>query len=192
MRKLLSGLFLLLTFISFGQMPSVSGQRVNMDSFLKNYDSLSKAREKAAVGRPFPQFVANNGKETVNNKSLKGKVVLINFWFETCHPCLAEFDALNELYVKLKDNKDFEFISFTWDNAEAIKRVKGKFKLLFKVFPITDKECYRLNQNHGFPTSLVLNRSGRIAYLVSGGNADKDKAREFVITKLLSEVIKEL
>lgn len=192
MRILFSGLFLLLTFICFGQTPSVFEQPVNNNSFLYNYDSFFKAKEKAAVGRPFPQFAANNGKETINNKSLKGKVVLINFWFEGCHPCLAEFDALNELYVKLKGNKDFELISFTWDNAEAIKRVKGKFKLQFKVFPISNKECYRLNQNNGFPTSLVLNRSGRIAYLVSGGNADKDKAREFVMTTLLSEVIKEL
>ncbi|MCU7549972.1 TlpA family protein disulfide reductase [Chitinophagaceae bacterium LB-8] len=187
MRFILSVLFLLGSFISLGQKPSFSKPSINLD-----IDSLFEARKKEAIGKPFPVFKATNETEKINNEILKGKVVLINFWFEGCPPCMAEMDALNELYQRLKNNKDFEFISFTMDQADAIKRVRQKFKLQFKVFHLKDEECNRLNQAFGYPTSIVLDRSGKITYLVSGGATDKDKAREFILTKLLSEITKVL
>jgi thiol-disulfide isomerase/thioredoxin len=48
----------------------------------------------------------------MNDDSLKEEAVLINFWFEGFHTCLAKFGALNELAEKWKRNKEFEFISF--------------------------------------------------------------------------------
>lgn len=171
-----------LWILSFGQAPS-KPQMIDADSLLQ-----AKTRE--AIGKPFPTFVAANEQGTINNDSLKGKVVLINFWFEGCHPCLAEFGALNELAEKLKGNNDFEFISFTWDNAETIQRVKQDYNLQFKVF--YSKECSRLNLQFGYPTSIVLDRQGIIKYLVCGGSLDKEKAREFVMTTLLSKIQQEL
>ena len=143
-----------------------------------------------ATGKPFLNFVAENEQGKINNDSLKGKVVLINFWFEGCHPCLAEFDALNELALKLKENKDFEFISFTWDNAETIKRVKEKYRLQFKVY--YSKECSRLNLRLGYPTTMILDRNGIIKYVMNGGSLDPEKAREFVLTTLLPKIQQEL
>lgn len=102
MRLLLSLAFLQLSIFSLGQTPAIPR--------LIDADSLLEARTREALGKPFPTFAANEqGK--INKDSLKGKVVLINFWFEGRHPCLAEFSALNELVEKLKGNKGFEFIS---------------------------------------------------------------------------------
>lgn len=115
---------------------------------------------------------------------------MINFWFEGCHPCLAEFGALNELAETLKGNPDFEFISFTWDNAETIKRVQEKYRLKFKVY--YSKECSKLNRRFGYPTTMILDREGIIKYLVSWGTTDPLKAREFVMNTLLPEIQKEL
>jgi len=182
MRLLLSLALLHLSIFSFGQAPN---EPVRFD-----IDSFNKAKIREATGKPFPNFVVVNEGGQINNDSLKGKVVLINFWFEGCHPCLAEFGALNELAQKLKRNKDFEFISFTWDNAETIKRVKEKYRLQFKVF--YSKECNRLNLGLGYPTTIVLDREGRIKYLVNGGSLDQEKAREFVMNTLLAKVQQEL
>jgi thiol-disulfide isomerase/thioredoxin len=115
--------------------------------------------------------------------------VLINFWFEGCHPCLAEFGALNELAEKLKGNKDFEFISFTWDNRETIDRVKEKYNLQFKVF--YSKECSRLNLNSGYPATFILDKKGNIKYWNMGGTTDTDKAREYVMATLLPKLQQE-
>jgi thiol-disulfide isomerase/thioredoxin len=182
MRLLLSLALFQLSIFSFGQAPT--------NSIRFDIDSFNNARIREATGKPFPNFVAANEQDKITNDSLKGKIVLINFWFEGCHPCLAEFGALNELAEKLKGNKDFAFISFTWDNQETIKRVKEQYKLQFKVF--YSKECSRLNLNLGYPTTMILDRQGIIKYLVNGGSLDPEKAREFVMNTLLPQIKKEL
>jgi thiol-disulfide isomerase/thioredoxin len=184
MRLLLSLTLFYVTSICFGQTTSRTTSI--------NIDSLFGKKAKEAIGKPFPKFVAINESGKINNDSLIGKVVLINFWFEGCHPCLAEFGGLNELAQELKENRDFEFISFTWDDSITINRVKEKYKLQFKVFSVDGEECSRLNQNNGYPTTIILDRQGIIKYLVFGGNSDAGKAREFVMTDLLSKIQKEL
>ena len=181
MRNLFLLLFVFVGLNSFGQ-----------NTRLINFDSLVEARSKAAVGKSFSKFAASSNGTVVNNEILLGKVVLVNFWFEGCAPCLAEFDAFNELSEKFKSQKDFEFISFTWDNAETIKRVTEKYKLNFKVLSADMNECSRLNLNNGYPTTMVLDRKGIIKYITSGGSTDPAKAREFVMNTLVSEIEKEL
>src|SRR6188472_749498 len=41
--------------------------------------------------------------EKIETKDLKGKVIVINLWFTTCHPCIAELPALNRLVEEYKD-----------------------------------------------------------------------------------------
>ena len=181
MRLLPSFVSLHLLIFSFGQSPNPG--RVDTDSFYQ-------AMIKAVTGKPFPTFVVANEEGIINNDSLKGKIVLINFWFEGCHPCVTEFPALNELAQKLKGNKGFEFISFTFDNPETIKRVQETYKLDFKVY--YSKECHRLNQGLGYPLSMVLDRQGIVKYAVGGGSLNPEKAREFVMTTLLTKIQQEL
>ena len=140
------------------------------------------------IGQPFPEFSFTGKNKTINNSNLKGKVVLINFWFEGCHPCMAEMEALQELSEKLKDNKDFLFISISKDNKETIKRVKEKYSLTFDVFATTEQECRRLNYDSGYPTNLILDKTGALKFFHAGGSIKKEVAREHVMTKLLSEI----
>jgi len=166
----------------------------SMDSYGQTiWDSVLKAKSKAATGNPFPSFntLTDDG-SLLTNESLRGKVVFVNFWFESCTPCIAEMDALNELYSKLKENKNFEFISFTYEKPKKIREVKEKFHIQYKVASVGNEECYRLNQNNGFPTSMILDRNGAIKYLAAGGRVDKVKAREFIMTEVFSKILLEL
>ncbi|RYZ25524.1 MAG: TlpA family protein disulfide reductase [Chitinophagaceae bacterium] len=181
MRLVFSFILFQLVFTSYGQI-----------SRTIDLDSLFEAKNREAVGKPFPKFVAKTDKGEFNSDSLVGKVVLINFWFEGCHPCIAEFPALNELADKLKGNKDFQFISFTWDNPETIKRVKDKYNLQFKVLSVDPNECRRLNGNNGYPTTIILDRKGIIRYLTLGGSTDSERAIDFVMNTLLPKLQKEL
>lgn len=158
-----------------------------------NIDSFLNAKRTGPLGRLFPTFTATNGGRAVSNEILKNKVVLINFWFEGCHPCMAEMEALNELQQQLKDNKDFLFISFTWDNPETIKRVSQKYHITFGIFSTSEQECRRLNFDNGYPTHIVLDRIGAIKYLHSGGGSTKNEGpRNFVMKTLLSKIKGEL
>lgn len=176
-------LFFHISIFSIGQTPG--------HTTYPDLESMLRAKTKAAIGNSFPNFVASNKDGKINNESLKGKVVLINFWFEGCSPCIAEFPALNELAEKLSSNKDFRFISFTWNNPETVQRVIKQYHLRFPVFSVKDDECMRLNQGCGYPTSILLDKQGKIKYLVAGG-ITPGKPRDFVMKTLLPAIEKEL
>ncbi|HQH42008.1 MAG TPA: TlpA disulfide reductase family protein, partial [Bacteroidales bacterium] len=153
--------FLFITIFSFDQTYAQRATRAEIDS-------LMCPSGHASVGQPYMEFKIENETSSIDNQALKGKIVFINFWFEGCHPCLAEMEALNELYKKMSGNKDFLFISLTWDNADAIKRVKDKFGLAFDAFSASRAECQRLNFGCGYPTSIILDKSGIVRYRHSG------------------------
>ncbi len=181
MKVTLSLFFSLLATLSYTQTQLRTASKGQMDSLMcpEGY---------AAVGKPYMLFKLSKNKKVIDNKSLKGKVVLINFWFEGCHPCMAEMSGFNELFGKLKDNRDFEFISISWDIPETINRVKNKYSLQFDVFSADTKECERLNMGCGYPTTIILTKEGIVKYRHSGGSTDEPKAKEFVMTTLLSEI----
>jgi peroxiredoxin len=185
MRYIISLILLAATSLSFSQSTYETSTREEMDSFMCPIGYK-------ALGQPYMEFKIKNKVRTVDNQSLMGKVVLINFWFEGCHPCIAEMEALNNLFKKMESNKNFVFISLTRDNKETIKRVKEKYGLAFKIFSATDEECQRLNFGCGYPTSIVLDKSGIVKYRHSGGPIDVEKATEFIEKTLLPEIQNQL
>lgn len=181
MKLLLSIFFLAVCSTLFSQSLPVDSSRTNSALM----DCLSGY---GPTGEPYPEFTLENETRKVTNQSLKGKVVLINFWFEGCHPCMAEMDALQTLYKRMKSYKDFEFISITWDNKETIKRVKDKFGLSFEVFQASQPECTRLNLACGYPTSLIIDKSGILRYRHHGGSTKIPEAAAFVENTLATEI----
>ncbi|MDR2057234.1 MAG: TlpA family protein disulfide reductase [Dysgonamonadaceae bacterium] len=139
---------------------------------LRELDSITQSK----IGTPYPDFTATSldGK-TISEKQLTGKVTIINFWFEACAPCLAEFDALNDLYHRFKDNPFFQFLSFTFDSAEDAKATACKFNIPYDVFSIADAECRRLNYKQGFPTTIIIDQSGKLVFSDHGGLPIKQK-----------------
>lgn len=181
MKQNITIIFTILTLYSYGQQP----QQIN-------YDSLMNAKQTEAIGKPFPLFNASFQNHLFSNQNLKGKIVFINFWFAECAPCIAEMDALNELFEKLKLNKDVEFISFTYETPATIKKLKTKYKIKYKVFSLTLQDCYRLNQNNGFPTSIILDKTGTIRFLKNGNVIDKALARKIVFNEYYPRLLSEL
>ncbi|MEO8769123.1 MAG: TlpA disulfide reductase family protein [Ferruginibacter sp.] len=179
-------LFILSVFISANAFSQVNGEaeppHISMDS-------LFKIKEKESIGKLFPQFNSTFNGRIITKDSLRGKVVFINFWFAACPPCIAEMSALNELYKKFSSNKNFEFISFTYESPARIILLKKKYSIKYKVASVTRQECYRLNQNNGFPTSIVLDREGVIHDLFTGGDIeDKKEAKDFIISMVYKSI----
>ncbi len=179
-------LFLLFNLFSSGQTLTAHER----DSISNEFFKAKEKANKEVYGKPYPAFSFTTDGKTINNDSLKGKIVFINFWFEACAPCIAEFDALNEVYENLKDNKNFVFMSFTFETPEKIKQVKEKYLLPYTVISINRKECYRLNLDNGFPANFILDKTGAINYMSFGGATDKTKARKYVMEKIYPEIAK--
>jgi thiol-disulfide isomerase/thioredoxin len=147
---------------------------------LKLYKSkaiLVKSKESMDIEKKAPQvsyFIGKNLPEIkldnigINNSSLKGKVVLINFWFANCEPCINEIPLLNELYNTYSKSNDFLFLSFTFEPESVINIVRKKNKLSYPVYSIPREECFRLSRSMFYPTTIVLNKSTTICYYFNG------------------------
>jgi peroxiredoxin len=153
-----------------------------MDSFAVNMQKL--------IGKEMDHFsVLSDEGRSYTNDSLKGKVTLVNFWFEACAPCVAEFEELNKLNGRIK-NRKFQLLSFTFETPDAIKRIKEKYKLEFEVISISEKECRRLNFNYGFPFNIIVDESSKIANIHHGGSIDKTEAGKNFNIAIIPEIKK--
>ncbi len=186
MRSFLLFSYLLMGFVLSAQTNGNADMPVSMDSLFRK-----KAME--SEGKPFQTFSAEFDGHLLSKDSLKGKVVFINFWFEACPPCIAELEALNNLYKEFSSNSDFEFLSFTYESPARIKFLKKKYHIKYKIASVSTQECYRLNQNNGFPTSIILDKGGIIRHLFTGGSDQKAEAEKIIyntVFKYLNEELK--
>jgi cytochrome c biogenesis protein CcmG/thiol:disulfide interchange protein DsbE len=53
------------------------------------------------IGRIAPVFTVSDGQHSVNLASLRGKVVVLNFWASWCAPCIEEMPSLEALHHEL-------------------------------------------------------------------------------------------
>jgi thiol-disulfide isomerase/thioredoxin len=75
----------------------------------------ASARRYGLVGEPMPFTVVTLDGKKVTNESLKGKVVLVDFWATWCQPCIQEIPSLTETYQKYHE-KGFEIVSVSVDD----------------------------------------------------------------------------
>ena len=57
------------------------------------------------LGRPAPMIAVNDGQRAVDLHSLRGQVVVLNFWASWCAPCIAEMPSLEALQQQLPQVK---------------------------------------------------------------------------------------
>lgn len=112
------------------------------------------------------------------NQNLKDKVTFVNFWSNACEPCRAEFEALNEIYRKYKDNKDFQMVAFTFESDKDIARLRKEYKLTYPIIHLHPDQIYKLNFRLPLPVNMVVDRSGKIAYIKSGAPIDRGMAKQ--------------
>ncbi|WP_114936964.1 TlpA family protein disulfide reductase [Mucilaginibacter endophyticus] len=85
------------------------------------------ASQNLTVGKPLPVFELQTADgKTIKLSSVKGKVVLVDFWASWCMPCRAAIPHLKELY-KQYHTKGFEILSISIDqNSKAWKNAMLK------------------------------------------------------------------
>jgi peroxiredoxin len=99
-------------------------------------------------------------------KDLKGKVIVMNFWFVECKPCIMEMPELNGLVEKYK-GKDVVFLGFATNDKQKIERFLETKTYKYNVIA-DSKEIADSYEVKAFPTHIVIDRKAIISYYVTG------------------------
>jgi peroxiredoxin len=101
--------------------------------------------------------------DTIRLSSLRGKVVLLDFWASWCGPCRVSNKGLVKLYPKYKD-KGFEIlgVSLDEDAADWQKAIKKDKISWLQVIDKGGWESKTVNQWRisAIPTSYLINKDG--------------------------------
>ena len=100
--------------------------------------------------------------QTIALSSLKGKVVLIDFWASWCRPCRQTVPGLKKLYTEFHE-KGFEIYGVSLDeNEDAWKKAIGEDQSGW--IHVNDKNGTIANQwvVSIIPTSFLLDKTGKI------------------------------
>ena len=118
-------------------------------------------------------------KKVWESKKLKGKVVVINFWFTTCGPCIKEIPLLNELVAANKE-KAVVFIAPGLDEEARITKFLKRNPFDYNIIP-SSLDYIDSMMIENFPTHLVIDKEGIIRQVFIGYEDDiKVKLQEAI------------
>lgn len=143
----------IITSISLRPAPAPDSVRTQAISPVRTYST------------PAPTFTLTdiNG-QSYDLATLRGKVVVVNFWFIKCAPCQQEMPALKQLTVDYRTNPRVVFLSLAREDTARLRRYvanKGDFGFAVIPLPQTLAEKFGIT---GYPTTTVIDRNGRFAY----------------------------
>lgn len=139
------------------------------------------------VNKPAPAFTATDLSGNIYKlEELKGKTVVLNFWFIGCKPCIMEMPHLNEVVQKYKQ-EDVVFLAFALDQEEELRKFLAKNPFHYNIVPdanLIARDAYGVN---AFPTSLVVDKNGILRDYMTGYSEDVGEKLSVMIDKALQQ-----
>ncbi len=139
---------------------------ISKEEQLKRAMAAPKPAETTAfkTGKKFDAFKGYDmDGNLVDTKELKGKVLVVNFWFIKCPPCKAERPYLNKIVDAYKSDPNVVFLAVALDPKEQLVPYLKEFEFKYTVIPDGGKiaDSYDIQ---GYPTQVIVDKEGKVAF----------------------------
>lgn len=124
--------------------------------------------------------------EKVSSGDLAGKVVVLNYWFIGCAPCIREMPALTRLERRYRERQDVVFLALSFDAPEAIRDFLAQREFTYRQLP-APRDWFHEAKITAYPTHLVVDREGVIRGALEG--LDTPEELEAELDRLIREVL---
>jgi thiol-disulfide isomerase/thioredoxin len=165
----------------------------------KTLNAKIETNRKTAIGKPVVHFAQTglDGK-MVSTESLKGKVILIDFWGSWCVPCRKSHPGLKDLYTKFK-SKGLEIIGISnevfsvgktkEEQAEAWKKAikEDGINWLHILYDPAQNDIVKTYDIMGYPTKYLIDQNGKIVMKFLGSGESQHKELERLLSQLMPD-----
>lgn len=175
--------------LNLGLMNRASAQGNEYEHAISKFTSERKydiERPGALNGVTAPDFQGTTiDGVNVSLSAFKGKVIVLNFWFIACPPCRLEVTPLNEIVQQFKD-KEVIFLSVAREKEVDLKTHLKTNEFLFQTIADPSSTIGRdVFHLFGYPTTIVIDKAGKIRYYTLGGKIDEQAVRKELQQKLV-------
>lgn len=170
---------------------ALNGSDRGIDAYFSRMDDevVKGIREHIAKNeqfKPAPHFeLLNLDGEKISLESLKGKVLVLDFWATWCQPCIRSFPGMKAAQEMYADDEEVQFLYInTWERdkdykanvAAFIEKNAYPFEVLFD-----DQKDAETGQNlaasfgvNGIPAKFIIDADGNIRYFLTGSSPNVD------------------
>ena len=139
----------------------------------KRVSELRKLDPNLGVTDPMNFTLAALDGGKLDLKSLRGKVVIFDFWATWCVPCRAQHPLYEELKQRFRERDDVVFLSVDTDEDHQLVApfLEAQHWSSSNVF--FDNGLVRLLTVSNIPTTIIADKQGRLASRMNGFNGGK-------------------